>query len=319
LPLLGRKPDLLISLYAQPSYLCGWLIAKLRRVPTAFWCEPTFDRWVARSRLKEGIKRFVFSRVDMTIGSGQDGRNYAMRYGVAAQRARVLRHAVDIDHFREGRRTCLARRGALRAELGLHGLIFVYVGRLWWGKGLATLLEAFFRVQRAGRHPVGLLLVGDGPEEESLRHACAAHGIENVHFAGFRSKEELPRFLAAADVFVFPSLGDPYGLSVDEAMASSLPVISTTAAGEIASRIQPGLNGYLVPPEDSPTLAEAMLQFVHSPGLAEEMGQRSRHKLGAWTPERWAEALEAIVLTSLAPGAADEGHGIIVRSGSSDP
>ncbi len=86
------------------------------------------------------------------------------------------------------------------------------------------------------------------PEDGTLRQACAARGIRNVSFVGFIQKRELPRYYALADVFVFPTLGDPYGLVVDEAMACGLPVISTSAAGEIHDRVEDGVNGYIVPP-----------------------------------------------------------------------
>ena len=81
-----------------------------------------------------------------------------------------------------------------------------------------------------------------------MQRICAERGIRNVIFAGFFQKAELPRLYAAADVFVFPTLGDPYGLVVDEAMACSLPIISTSAAGEIRDRVESGVNGFVVPP-----------------------------------------------------------------------
>ncbi len=62
LPVLGRRPDVLVSLYAEPSFLAGWVFAKLRRVKTGFWVEVTFDRWVKRAPIKEAVKRWLFQR-----------------------------------------------------------------------------------------------------------------------------------------------------------------------------------------------------------------------------------------------------------------
>ena len=103
-------------------------------------------------------------------------------------------------------------------------------------------------------------------------------------FAGFHQKSELPRFYAAAEIFVFPTLGDPYGLVVDEAMACSLPIISTSSAGEIHDRVEEGVNGYIVPPKDSETLADRMLRFVNNQGLCKEMGKVSAEKIKGHTP-----------------------------------
>lgn len=180
----------------------------------------------------------------------------------------------------------------------MRGCVFVYVGRLWYGKGVQYLVDAFAEVQRRAPGEVSLLLVGDGPDEAALRERCA--GLANVVFAGFRQKPELPRFLAAADVFVFPTLGDPYGLVVDEAMACGLPVISTTAAGEIRERVDHGENGYLVPPADSMALARRMLELAEQPGLREAMGALAAQSVASHTAEGWAQDFERLVERLLA-------------------
>lgn len=300
LPMLGRRPDVLVSLYAEPAFLAGWALAKLRGARTAFWCQVTMDSWVQRKAWKNAIKRAVFPRVDATLGSGGESRMFAMRFGTPATRALCLRHSIDVTHYRDG--ACHARpeREALRRELGLEGTTFIYVGRLWWGKGINYLLDAFEHVQRQSSAPVSLLLVGDGPEEVKLKQACAERGIRNVVFAGFRQKPELPRYYALADVFVFPTLGDPYGLVVDEAMACGLPVISSAAAGEIRDRIEEGVNGYIVPPEDSAALAGAMRTLAEDTALRERMGTVSAQKIQGHTPEKWAKDFEHIVHRLLA-------------------
>ncbi len=295
LPLLGRRPDVLVSLYAKPSFMIGWLLARLRGSKTAFWCQVTMDRWVKRRVWKNIIKRLAFSKVDATLGSGEESRAFAMRYGVSPEKAMCLPHAIDVIHYADGSTRARQEHDTLRKELGLYGTTFIYVGRLWWGKGINHLLDAFVDVQRRSDSEVSLLLVGDGPEEGKLKQQCIEQRITNVVFAGFKQKPDLPAFYAMANVFVFPTLGDPYGLVVDEAMACSLPVISTSAAGEIHDRIEDGVNGYIVPPEDSRAMAWKMLELARNPDLRRKMGVRSYEKIKDHTPERWAEDFESIV------------------------
>jgi glycosyltransferase involved in cell wall biosynthesis len=300
-PLLRRDlPDLLVSLYAEPSFLLGWALARRRGVRTAFWCQVTFDRWVRRRPWKEQVKRFIFSRVDATVGSGEQSRAFAMRYGVPSERALLLPHAIDVGHFVAGREKAMPGRDQARAELGLRGTVFVYAGRLWRGKGLEHLLDAFSALQRRTEGEVSLLLVGDGPEEPHLRARTQAEGLRNVVFVGFVQKPELPRYYNMADVFVFPTLGDPYGLVVDEAMACSLPVLSTSAAGEIGDRIEDGVNGYVIPPENSAALLDRMELLARDSDLRGRMGQASARKIAGHTPERWAEDFERAVEVILA-------------------
>lgn len=296
---LRQMPEVLVSLYAEPSYLVGWVAAKMRGVRTAFWCQVTMDSWVRRRRWKEWLKSAVFPRVDALLGSGEDSRQFAMRYGVNADQAICLPHSIDVDHYRNGAQAALPSRREIRSELGLRGTTFIYVGRLWWGKGLECLLESFELVQKKCRNEVSLLIVGDGELESQLRNRCVERDIKNVVFTGFQQKPDVPRYYAAADVFVFPTLGDPYGLVVDEAMASALPVISTTAAGEIKERIEEGKNGFLVPPGDSAALASAMEKFCSDQVDCAEFGEMSAGKIRGHTPEWWAENFEAIVFDLL--------------------
>lgn len=295
LPLLGRRPDVLVSLYAEPSFFTGWMAAKLFGVRTAFWVEVTSDRWVKRNRLKESIKRWAFPKVNAILTVGSDGKEYAERYGANPEHIYFAPHVIDVAHFSQVSNITATDRIRVRNELALNGTTFIYVGRLWWGKGLSFLLEAFQAVQLKSIEPVSLLLVGDGVEESKLRLQCADNDIRNVTFVGFKQKAVLPRYYAAADVFVFSTLGDPYGLVVDEAMACSLPVISTSVAGEIHDRIEEGVNGFVVPPEDSIALAARMLDLAQNIELRRRMAQASAEKIYGHTPEKWATDFERIV------------------------
>ena len=290
----ARRPDLLVSLYATPSFLAGLRIAWWRGWRTALWVEVTFDSWIRRRAWKEALKRAVFTRVDGIITAGQDGRAFATRYGVPPGRIHIARHVVDSGYFASESVAARAERDEIRLGLGVTGVVFLYVGRLWWGKGLDCLLAAFEQVSRDLPRQTSLLLVGDGPEAPRIARMAARDGLP-VTLAGFRQRADLPRMYAAGDAFVFPTLGDPYGLVVDEAMATGLPIISTTAAGEIRERVIEDVNGYLIPPDNSGALAAAMRRLANDPALRSEMGARSAEMIAPYTPDRWAAAFERAV------------------------
>jgi glycosyltransferase involved in cell wall biosynthesis len=301
-PFLARRdlPDLVVSLYAGPSFLLGWLIARTRGVRVGFWVEATFDAWVRRRWWKDFLKRVVFRRASVIITPGRQGRAFARRYGAVDARIYYARHRVDVTHFASASERAREDRSQYRAEMGLVGTTFVYVGRLWAGKGLGYLLDAFGALQRRTPEQVSLLLVGDGPEEAKLRARCSGEHITNVFFVGFRHKGELPKYFAVSDVFVFPTLGDPYGLVVDEAMACSLPVISTTSAGEIGERVEEGVNGFRVPPRDAKALLDRMEVLATDASMRIRMGKASGDRMVGQSPDRWAEDFEHAVLSTLA-------------------
>jgi glycosyltransferase involved in cell wall biosynthesis len=291
LPLLRRRPDLMVSLYGAPEFVVGWAIATILGIRTAFWAEVTFDAWVTRRAYRDWLKRRMFRRAGGIITAGEDGRRFARRYGTPDRRIFVARHVVDVAHFAAGTSRSKRSRTAFRAANGLHGTVFIYVGRLWRPKGIFDLLEAFDLLSRPGVKAT-LLLVGDGSDETRLRSRAARLG-DRVVFAGFREKDVLPTWYAAADVFVLPTHGDPYGLVIDEAMACGLPIIATSAVGEIGERVQEGRNGTIVAPGDHVGLALAMAQMAEDPRSLAAMGAESRRMIEGWTPERWASDFEA--------------------------
>ncbi len=291
-PLLGRRvPDLLVSQYGWPWFVAGWGLARARRIRHVLECEITFDAWAERRWWKELAKRAMFRSASGVAVVGQEGAAYARALGSSPERIYRVDHVLDVDRFIA--KSAAADRDAIRARLGLRGTTFVYVGRLWWGKGLDTLLGAYSTLEAGDG--ASLLIVGSGPEEERLRAATLERGLVNVVFAGFHQQQELPELYAAGDVFVFPTLGDPWGLVVEEAMASGLPVVSTRSAGEINERISEGETGWVVPPADTAALTERMRVFVDDPSRAQLMGAAARESVRWRTPERWADEFEAMV------------------------
>jgi glycosyltransferase involved in cell wall biosynthesis len=292
-PLLhGRAPDVLVSLYAGADFLAGSALARRRGARIAFWVEVTYDAWVKRRRWKEAVKARILPRADGILTAGDDGHSFARRYGVSDERIHHVPHVVDFERLARGARLAEGERDRLRAELGVRGVAFVYVGRLWAGKGLTYLLEAFGGLQARDVGEVSLLIVGDGSDEGDLRDRVRAQGLRNVIFSGFQGEDVLPRLYAASDVFVFPTLGDPFGMVVLEAMACGLPVVATTAAGEISERVVEGVNGFLVAPASSDQLLERMTVLARDEDLREAMGAASVRKVARQSPDAWADAFE---------------------------
>jgi glycosyltransferase involved in cell wall biosynthesis len=290
----GQLPDLFVSLHSQPDFLAGWMLARQRRVRTAFWVLPTYDSWVRRRKWKEMLKGQIFSRADAILTSGDDGRRFVKRYGAQDERIFYVPQVIDVAHFARARSITAGERERLREKLNLRGVTFVYVGRLWAGKGLRDLIDAFAKLQRQDikGEETTLLLVGDGVDEDDLRSYATKKAAGQVIFAGFRDADSLPEIYGASDVFVFPTLGDPYGLVVDEAMAAGLPVISTTAAGEIRQRIRNRENGFLVKPGCADELGARMLTLAHDRDLRRRLGMAAASHVAGRTPELWAEAFE---------------------------
>lgn len=199
--------------------------------------------------------------------------------GVPAERIRRIPNGVDTERFRPPEP---GERERLRREFGFgEEPVFLYSGKLNRGKGLGDLLSAWegFRAE-GGRGR--LVLVGSGGGQflsiEGELRKRAGDPASGVTFTGYR--DDVERWLRAADVFVFPSEAESFGLAPLEANASGLPVICTPA-GALAETVPDGIAGIRVPVGDPSAIRRAMAGLAGDPGRRRAVGRRARERVVA--------------------------------------
>lgn len=157
-------------------------------------------------------------------------------------------------------------------------------------------IDAFALVRE--RFPEATLTIaGDGSERARLRRRVAALGDRGIRFLGRVNPADMPALYAAADVFVNSSVVDNQPLSVLEAFAAGLPVVST-ATGDIAALVRDGETGLVVPPEDPAATAKALAVILEYPVRALRMARQARSEVQAYTwarlREQWAAAYAGV-------------------------
>jgi glycosyltransferase involved in cell wall biosynthesis len=194
-------------------------------------------------------------------------------------RARVVPNVVDTSHFRYRQ----------RRPVGPH---LVSTRNLERHYKLDNTLEAFALVR--ARYPLATLSVaGYGSAEPQLRRLATSLGFTGIRFLGRVEPNDLPAVLDGADVLVNSSIVDNQPVSVLEAFAAGLPVVSTPT-GDIANMVRDGETGLLVPPEDPPAMAKAVISLLEDPARAVAMAQRARDEVEKYSwaqvSEQWAAA-----------------------------
>lgn len=164
--------------------------------------------------------------------------------------------------------------------------VVLFVGRLSPEKGLRTLIDAVTFCKSRGVD-VKLVLVGSGPDEEPLRVLGQRAGID-LEFHGFLEGDALAERYAAADIFVLPSLSEPWGLVVNEAMEFGMPLLLSDRVGCRTVLLQEGTNGFTFSAGDARALASVMEPLLTRPQIREEMGQASRLIIQKHTIDSWA-------------------------------
>ncbi len=177
---------------------------------------------------------------------------------------------------------------------------FLFVGRLAEVKNLPVLLDAYCSYKRNGGHR-NLEIVGHGPMEDTLKASVQRTGLEDsVRFFGFQPYDSIPEWYARAACLILPSMSEPWGLVVNEAMASGLPVIVSDRCGCADDLVEDSVNGYIFPAEDVDWLTRRMLAFDALSGADRKaMGSRSQEIVARFSPETWADA--ALRLTAGGP------------------
>ena len=208
------------------------------------------------------------------------------------RRSNPLKHVVIHNAFDEKHFTTNKTRDGVR---GLYGfsekdIVVGIVGRLVPHKGHDHLFEAVKEVRK--RHEgIKILIVGSGPEKARLEKSAGISGLVAVFLS---DRDDVPELMKAMDIYVQPSLREPFGIAVIEAMFSGLPVIGTDAGG-IPEIIEGGKTGILVPPADPDALADALLTLIENPSLSESMAERGREAAASrFNGRRYAREMERL-------------------------
>ncbi len=266
-----------------------------RRVPRVLTYHCDLYLTGATGRLLSGIYQRLFlpdtlARIDRIVV-------HTKSYGITSTMLRgraltIIPSAVDLERFRPG-----VDPVGLRADLGLEGKrVLAFTGRLVPHKGVDVILDALPLLPE----DVVLVVIGAGPRLPSLvGHARRIGVTKRVRFCPQVTDEELPRYLALADVFVFPSQNrlEGFGLVVAEAMAAGLPVVIADMPG-VREVIDPGKEGLLAEPLIASDLAAKVRTILDDPALGRQMGAAGRRR----AEERYALPTVARQLLSLYAG-----------------
>lgn len=272
--ILRARPDhLVVGGWDHPEFLWSLIGSRLGGSTLTLWCE-TF-RSGRDSPLARLVKRAFVGSCDSFLVPGVAAERFLEGLGAPADRIFEAPNAVDTGFFASG-----------LAQPREHLLV---VSRLHAVKGLDVALRAVSGVANAPP----LVIAGHGPEEESLRRL--AHELEvDVRFLGHVDAEQLRALYAGAQALLFPTLHDPWGLVVNEALAAGTPVIVSDAAGCAPSLVCPGMNGEVVPAGD-PAALGAAIERVLDPTREKLLRQGASESGARHTPERCAEGFLQLI------------------------
>ncbi len=294
-----RPNRLIIPGWSNPLALLTAIWGCLRGVPRVVLTESTaVDR--PRSGWKESLKGLLINGLyNGASFGGKPQLRYLEQLKFPEANTAPFYNVVDNQFFASS--TAQLRRDRRATEFRLPGRYFLYVGRLAPEKNLAALIRGFARY-RADGGTFDLVLAGDGPLQADLTSMPQNLDISgHCHFVGSKGVNELPPYYAFAIALVLPSVSEPWGLVVNEAMAAGLPILVSTRCGCAEDLVVEGQNGYLFSPDREEEIADRMARIEsHSETKLAAMGQFSRERISQYSPENWAIHLVKL-MTSFDP------------------
>jgi glycosyltransferase involved in cell wall biosynthesis len=274
---------LLINGYGGICEARALLWSKKRRVPSFVWSDSNIysDRAAGwRYRVKKLIVGHLLSCAAGILPCGRCGVQFYLRY--YPHRDRMFFCPLEPDYAEIDRTTAAQTRSAAeRFRLDPARKRFVAVSRLIPLKRVDTLIDAFARL--ADERPEwDLLIVGGGPEEESLARRIPAPLKHRVTVTGFLTDQAVVNACyKLSHVFVHPSENEAWAVVVNEAVAAGLPAIVTGVTGAAWELVKDGVNGRMFPPGDVGALTEAMLE-ASLPENTQKFSEGSREVMREW-------------------------------------
>jgi glycosyltransferase involved in cell wall biosynthesis len=265
--LRAAKPDVFHCQYVLPPWGRPKTVVTIHDL--AYEHLPESFHPLERLRMKTLVRRAARQADHILTVSNYSAADIASRYGVPRERVTVTYLAAS-ERFRP--REKQASREQLARHYGIDSPFILYVGRVQARKNLVRLVEAYARVRQHGSTPK-LVVVGKkdwGSERLLAKISELGLGTEVV-FPGYVRYEDLPLFYNAAEVFVFPSLFEGFGLPVVESMASGVPTICSRGSSmeEVA-----GDGALLIDPLDTAALADALERVLGDAGLRAQLISR---------------------------------------------
>lgn len=219
--LLRFKPDLVMSNEMGFRSMIALVYGTVFRKPVWICWEGTVHSERDIGFLRKVVRKIFASWADHWVSLGQTSTEYLLRLGVKHERILQSQNAVDEKRFKSDvEPACVIQPRP----------VVLHVGQFIERKGIGLLLDATASLQQSGLE-FSLVLVGSGPDKETLERRAQSLDLKNVHFLPAQPPDRMPSVYRSADLVVFPTLEDVWGLVANEAILSGIPVLCSKYAG----------------------------------------------------------------------------------------
>jgi glycosyltransferase involved in cell wall biosynthesis len=277
------NPGLLTALFRQPPGVIivhGWacltnvlvlILGRLAGHTVCLRAETPLNQELLKGKFNQGLKKLLlrgilFQFVAQFLYIGKQNRLFYEHLGLKREKLLFAPYAVDNERFQNAARKYTSQKAALRKELGFpeYAQLILFTGKYIQKKRPLDILAAFEKLSLPEKC---LVMVGEGEQRVQMEDFIKSRQLKDVYLTGFVNQTEIEKYYAVADVFVMCSgEGETWGLSVNEAMNFSLPVVVSDLSGCAVDLVEDGKNGFVFKTGDVNDLSTKIKQAFQLEG-----------------------------------------------------
>lgn len=295
------SPDVVaVSGWTTPESIEAIRWARDRRIPLIVMSESQLHD-APRSLIRETVKSRIVSLCDAALVGGPSHARYAEKLGIPQGRTFLGYNAVENAHFDRGATKARQNADASRREHNLPERYILASARFIEKKNLPTLVQAYADAVSQTENAPDLVILGDGDVKDDIIEAAQLLGVrDRVSLPGYRGYDVLPTYYGLAEGFAHVSTVEQWGLVVNEAMASAVPVVVSRPCGVAQTVLTHRENGLVVEPNRAEIAAALKLLFEMPKAERTALGKRGHATISEWGPERFGEGLRAAAECAIA-------------------
>lgn len=279
---------IIMTNYISLSCMEAIIYCKLKKIPYCIEYDGGFNK--ADSTPKWMLKHFLLGSAVGHFTTCDEHIEYLKGLGIKSERIYKypFTSLTESDVERANRFSTEEKEDVRRLLQMYETHIILSVGRFSYEGGYGKGYDTLMLVAESLSKSIGIYIVGDEPTQEFLNWQKIKN-LYNVHFVGFKEKNELSYYYAAADAFILLSKKDVWGLVINEAMSFGLPVITTKQCLAGTELVKDGINGYLIDSNDAEAALQSISKLFSSEERIKQFGKASRNIIGRYTIENMAK------------------------------
>lgn len=264
------KPEVMIScemgVRTLSALIYKWFHPGCKLIEWATLSEHTEK---SRGAFRNFLRKIILKNVDAVMVNGASGQRYIESFGVASQKIFKVPCTTDIKPFLN-----------IPLRTYNHTKKILYVGHLTELKGILGFLRSFAKwMQKHPEENVEFMVCGQGPLKDQITNLELPANLK-LTLLGSVPYSQIPNIFSQAEIFAFPTLSDEWGVVVNEAMASGLPVLGSLYSQSVEELVEDNRTGWIFSPDDPISVESAISNMMSTPPeRLKEFGERGREKI----------------------------------------